>query len=564
MHRIVIVDDEPYVADSMEEMLVGEFGDRLDVGKAYSAEEALALLDRMKVDIVLTDVRMPGLSGLELHREIRMRWPSCKIIFLTGYDDFGYIQDSMRRGGVVDFILKMEEDDKVAAAVEKAIEELERESNYASALNEARHRLKEAMPLLQHEYWLYLLRQPPDSLAVVGRQFAELNIGFEAEASVVVIVGKIDRWLPDLSGSDRSLLLYAVANIARECFGPDVRFAQVNANPGGFVWFVQPIAGDSDAWRTFRSFAWGTLEAIQTSCSHYLKLSLSVVLGAEPCSWTAAGEVADTLKFILGSETGGDAQMVRIDEKTLGASKTEEHSYSDSDPDAAYALKFREQRLRFKLKGLELLEAHLERGESDAFEERLRGLADAMEAASYSLRLEFFCTLSALFLSLLNRRSASQRFLVGISLDKLTDLKQHNSWKEMTNYFVEVARQLFRSQEGERSSSNDRLINRLHDYIGRHLDRELSLTSLAELVHLHPFYLSRQYVRVTGASLSEYIAAARMDKAEELLSRTDLKIHEIASAVGYAFTPSFSRNFKKLRGMTPQEYRDLSNPLHDE
>jgi two-component system response regulator YesN len=76
---------------------------RLDIYRAYSAIEGLEWLNRTKIDIVLTDIRMPGMSGLELHERVVRQWPRCRVIFLTGFTQFNYIQTAMRGGGVEPF-----------------------------------------------------------------------------------------------------------------------------------------------------------------------------------------------------------------------------------------------------------------------------------------------------------------------------------------------------------------------------------------------------------------------------------------------------------------------------
>lgn len=101
-----------------------------------------------------------------------------------------------------------------------------------------------------------------------------------------------------------------------------------------------------------------------------------------------------------------------------------------------------------------------------------------------------------------------------------------------------------------------RIIRVVNDYVRGHIDQELSLTRLAELVHHSPTYLSRLYKRLTGITLFEYITDQRMVLARQLLQESMLKIHEIATAVGYESAPHFTRFFKKQVGITPQEYRD--------
>jgi two-component system response regulator YesN len=103
---------------------------------------------------------------------------------------------------------------------------------------------------------------------------------------------------------------------------------------------------------------------------------------------------------------------------------------------------------------------------------------------------------------------------------------------------------------------SNRLIAHIHNYVMLNLNQELSLTRVSEYVHHSPTYLSRLYRRLTGTTLFEYITEQRMSRAKQYLQGDGMKIHEIASAVGYESAPHFTRFFKKREGMTPQEYRD--------
>lgn len=92
-------------------------------------------------------------------------------------------------------------------------------------------------------------------------------------------------------------------------------------------------------------------------------------------------------------------------------------------------------------------------------------------------------------------------------------------------------------------------------YIGENYDKNLSLDVLGEIAHLHPGYLSKIFKETTDINLSNYIADIRMQKAAELLERTDLRIHEVMEQVGYQKSQYFSKLFKDKYGMTPKEYR---------
>lgn len=95
MESLLIVDDEVIIADGLYHMLQEVFQDRLEVRRRYSRDEACAVLNRNRVDILLTDIEMPGASGLELHRMVRERWPMTRVIYLTGYSDFDYARRAL-------------------------------------------------------------------------------------------------------------------------------------------------------------------------------------------------------------------------------------------------------------------------------------------------------------------------------------------------------------------------------------------------------------------------------------------------------------------------------------
>ncbi|MOA03856.1 Arabinose operon regulatory protein [compost metagenome] len=99
-------------------------------------------------------------------------------------------------------------------------------------------------------------------------------------------------------------------------------------------------------------------------------------------------------------------------------------------------------------------------------------------------------------------------------------------------------------------------INKICAYIDEHISEDLSLVRLADEIHFNPSYLSRLFKQERGMKLSEYIEDARFAKAKELLRRTELKIAEIGTCIGYEAPHSFTRVFKKWTGMSPQEFRE--------
>ena len=123
MYRLLIVDDEIDNVYWLEEMFQYDLKEELEVHTAVSGKEALELLNRIRFDVVLTDIKMPGMTGMELYDRIRENWPACKVIFLTAYPQFEDIY-RVSQDKDVKYILKSEEEKVIKATVEEAFEEI--------------------------------------------------------------------------------------------------------------------------------------------------------------------------------------------------------------------------------------------------------------------------------------------------------------------------------------------------------------------------------------------------------------------------------------------------------
>ena len=120
MKTLLIVDDEVLLAEGLRTVLSRTFSGRLDVLCCYSAESAMKISENTRIDILLTDINMPGCSGLSLHEQLAARQGSCRVIYLTGYSEFEYARQALDQQAFA-YILKGEGDEKVIDTVERAM-----------------------------------------------------------------------------------------------------------------------------------------------------------------------------------------------------------------------------------------------------------------------------------------------------------------------------------------------------------------------------------------------------------------------------------------------------------
>ena len=213
------------------------------------------------------------------------------------------------------------------------------------------------------------------------------------------------------------------------------------------------------------------------------------------------------------------------------------------------------------LKRIATLEAFLENGNRTEFMKVYHEIMNALSgnpALSGLLFAETYYTFVNLFLSLINRWNLEETLSKHVDLKKLTKMEVHSSWTEITHFFGKVAEGIFKCKGGDESESIHFVIHRIRKYIKEHLSDDVSLTRLAEVIHINSSYLCRLYKQETGISLSEYIAELKIDLAKTLLEQCDMKIYDISIALGFESPSSLNRFFKKHMNMTPQEYRGVA------
>ena len=199
-----------------------------------------------------------------------------------------------------------------------------------------------------------------------------------------------------------------------------------------------------------------------------------------------------------------------------------------------------------------MLALHLESGRRQEFFEIFDGIAAGIGEAAPSLAMERYYGIALVLLSHMNRWQETDK----INIKQLLSFDDHPSWSEGYAYLKQIAEMLFAQRQSGEKNRAAQAVNHIRSFIEAHLNEDLSLMRLAELIHFNPSYLSRMFKQECGMNLSDYIEEHRIKKAKELLKRHELKIAEVGARVGYDSPHSFTRFFKKMTGMTPQEYRD--------
>ncbi|NOU71223.1 response regulator [Paenibacillus sp. LMG 31458] len=550
MYSLLVVDNEPIIVESILDMFARTDALDLEVYGAYSSTEALKLLTTTKIDVVLTDIRMPGMSGIELHREIIKHWPWCKVIFLSGYNDFDFIQEVMRNGGV-DYLLKTEGNQAIIRAVQKAVQALSDAIEVENLIHKSKKQMQMIQPYLQKELLWGLVQGEPHALQTMHDQFREMNIPLSSAKPTIVVIGRIDQWSETASSVDKSLLLFAVQNIAEEYFSQSTNLVSFDfAQKTKLVWLIQTKeASDSaiDSSSTeirgrMVAFVKGAVEMIQHTCKQLIKLNVSFAVGTTYRDWNHVSEQFEHLQLLMSRGLGLGHELLLLEQQA-----------ADMDPHAI------DRELRKQMNKLNLLQSLLDNGQKEQFFYEYGSImkAVAMTAPqSNPVKMEVYFTLISIFLSYMNRWGVQEEIGKQTNLGKMTMLDCQASWEEVVDYFYALANRLFDQKMSVQGFQQNDVIRQVQQYVKQNLAGDLSLNRIGDVVGHNPSYLSRLYKQIASEGLSDYIMAARLSKAKELLRENKLKIHEISKAVGFLSEQSFYRFFRKAVELTPQEYRE--------
>lgn len=546
MYKLLIVDDEPVIVDGLFELFKEPGNYPLDVYKAYSGTEALDWLAKKRMDVIITDIKMPGMDGLQLLEKIQSNWPNCRVIFLTGYDTFEFVYKAIRHEGVK-YLLKTESYESIAAEVGHMLEQIGQSMKDEELLRQAKDQLLKAGPALQKEFLLEALEGAGAPLR--QRQLDELQIPLRADKALLLIAGAVGETkgrTEPVGKPDLFAVQYAVEQHLRK------HASLVGVTYRNFMlWFIQAkeeAGAPSLPEEHFIYHARGALEAVQAICRETLKLPVSFALPGKSVKWREIADCFAALKAMLNYSSLSEMEAVLV----VGGPSGEE-----------YGMRFNTNRMmqhvKQQLKKLETLEIYLEQGRKESFLHTFRELKEALaDQASPSVAYEVFYSLSLLLISYMNRYDVAEAVSDKVDFDRLTRYGRFKSLAEALDYLEAVALQMFELQNQDQEKRSAAAIQKVQKYIQDHPEGDLSLSSLADLVYFNPKYLSRLFKLMTGVNLSDYISEVKLVLAKELLKRNTLKIHEVAERVGYFSAPYFTRFFKKATNMSPQEYRDAS------
>ncbi len=525
-YRVLLADDEEEIRTGISRKIDwASLGFSL-VGEAGNGEEALELADQLRPDVVLTDIKMPFMDGLELCRRLRISLPGARLVVFSGFDDFEYARQAVSMG-VSEYILKPINAPELRQVLEKLREQLDRQRLERRDMETLRRRYEESLPVLRELFYTRLLSgqlRPDQVQDRAARYEIDLPQGLWTVA-LVHVDGLGDE------GERDELLLLSVQSFLEKHFFLEGCSARVVLY-GDMAALLVCLPGEERLYPLLEE-----LERLSRLSQSYLGLRLTTGVGL-PCHRAeelnrSAGGARSALDYRV---LAGGGRVIYI---------------GDLEPQSTAAPSFEEE-------DQQELSAAVKMGTPEQVEQVVRGLMERLSHAGLSLsRCDLFLLEVVTCLVRLTRSGGvAVEEVFGPKFAGAVSVADFSSLDELGRWLAERSLKLHDLLGRRRSDSTWQMVERAKDYIaGHYTDEKLSVEALCSHIHLSPTYFSTLFKREVGMSFTAYVTKVRMEEAARLLRETDEKTYRIAEVTGFSDPNYFSYVFKRHFGLSPSKFR---------
>lgn len=537
MYKLIVVDDEVEVRQGISQNINWrKYGFRVS-GEAENGREALDHIEKEVPDLVITDIKMPVMDGLELSSIMRESFPTVKIVIITGFDDFKYAQQAIKYG-VLEYILKPVLPKDIEDLLERLKRQLDEEHEHSEDIKRLKEHYNSSIPIMRDKFLTSLITSKLKETEIESK-IRNFGLSLSGKVFMTAVIGIDNNSLKsgNFNNEDMELIRFAVYNIAEE-------IVKKHSSGEVFIYLDHPVVitsfdfGDNSAGyrRTFN-----ILEEIRQSVEKYLKFTITIGLG-NVCN--NVGLLGGSYKSAL---TALDYRLLIGNNKVI--------FIDDVEPQPKNNIIFDEEKER-------TLSTAIKFGTEDDVNNAINMLFKDLNASRVSLK-DYQVFLLELVASIL-KISKSLRLDASSILnedDNLMDKIFGSSTSEETIAWIKgICVNLTNSILSMRQDTCKLLLGKAKEYIKKNYsDQEISINKVSSYLHISPSYLSLIFKKETGETFLNYLIGIRLEAAKELLMNTSLKTSEIAERIGYSDPHYFSYFFKRNFGVSPREFRSSLN-----
>lgn len=523
MLKVLLADDERIILRGLHKLVDWRAFDMEIIGEAYSGTELLQMIQDLQPDLVISDIVMPGMTGIDVLKLIKDQGIHTYVIFLSAFREFAYAQEALALGAV-DYILKPIDQMKLEQAILKALAILQEASHSKVRFGRLAHLEQQHSKSQEKEWFQHLI--DGERLDLTVQALTERFVEKSGSRYSVLIVEREDilnnqgNW----EGSGWKLLQFAIQNVVEDTLSEDGRGWVMIRQEKICIVFCHDSSTDTES----------IASRLHDRLSAYLRVKVTIGLSSsttlENLSLAYKEAVnAAGYRFFLGARPF-------ISYENIPGPKLEGISSRDAvEKDLLQAVLSSTPVQISSLCG-EWLEAVI----CEAW-----GNRDIVVHSSYALLHVISYQLSDLGYDteFRDEQELTQRLWSFETCHELGIFIQEEMLSLMT---------LAGPRENYKEASQ---LEGIKKYLAEHFHEDLKLESMAALMYMNTSYFSTFFKKHTGKNFKQYLTELRMKEGHRLLLQSDLMVYEVAEAVGYNNPRQFSDMFRKYYGKLPNDYR---------
>lgn len=523
MYKVFLVEDEIVAREGIRDNVDWKSAGFEFCGEAPDGEMALPLIEAARPDVLITDIKMPFMDGLQLCKILRNRMPEIKIIILSGHDEFHYAQEAVKLG-VTEYLLKPLGVQDLHNALGKVAAQLDHDRLEREKLNQLKNQVEDDLGLRREKFLLKLVMGGMSSTEVI-QESQHLGLDFVAKWYLVVTVefsllGRAEPFNYFEYEQVEQLISRLVGN------NPDVFLTK-----SGMEELILIIKGDS-------------LEYLEQEGRFLKELLKAEVENRATCSVkVGVGSPQDRIGHI--HQSYAEALTTIQPQGTDGTGQMDVASEAD--------------KVRLLALDRSALENFLRYGAKDEFDDFFEAYMRPLNEAalqSYLVKNYIFVDLVLIVAKFVHQLGGNVDQVIPEINYVETLLMNIKTFDQLTAETRQVFASALTFRDSQTQNQYKTMIHQAKTFIeGHYTDPDLSLIEVAAQVNLSASHFSLVFSRETGETFKEYLTRIRIDRAKELLRTTGLKSFEVASQSGYNDPHYFSYIFKKNTGFSPQQFR---------
>ncbi|UVI29468.1 response regulator transcription factor [Paenibacillus spongiae] len=566
MIKLMVVDDEHWIREGLKRTIDWSSHGIQFIGDAEDGYKALELIEAHVPEIIISDIKMPAMDGMELIEEIKKRGIDTKVIFISGFSDFAYAQKAVKLGAF-DYILKPIEEPILLEIIERCKSEIKQKQEMNLRLEELSGRVRESLPLARQKHLEMCLSQPLTEHEL-RTKWEALRIDLDPSRLIVMSMVVHEWGDREMDEGGCSLMRYALGNLVEEVLSQeDIRCLACPVQENNFADVAiiaslreqETASGYEDLYRH--------MNGVIRDAHQVLGIRISIGMSSLKNRTQLSTSFREALTISMNYLIHGPGQ---VHAAWLSGSSAD----SESALNAASQLDYRTAAYMEQLAAGVPLTANKADSLDSALSNRILHAMKLMDAGRLS---ELLDEQTGLLQELIKQTPAiavryEMNMHIGILLSKWQELCQAKDKSKHSPITHQRKLQLYRCSVSDwkkvvmntflmkdtdaPSFAHKRTIETALRYIHENYHLGISLHNVAEKIYMNPSYFSRVFHEEVGETLSRYLIRIRISKAKELLEQTPLKIYEVADRVGYRDFRHFVKTFKEWEGMTPAQYRN--------